>query len=108
MVRTTKNGVRAFLKGQNTADPNIWMKAIIRSNEEMDIFAILITWDFKGEGRTWQSALEKQEAASEEGEEGGEGTELEEEEQEQEGTEEAAPEEELEEEAPEEEGEKPG
>ena len=71
-VRTTKSGARAFLKGQNSADPDMWMKAVIRSNEAMDIFAVLITWDFKGEGRTWQSALEKQdgEAGTDEGSDG--------------------------------------
>ena len=58
-VRSTRQGPRAFLRGQRDDDPERWMKAVVRSNEEMDIFAILITWDFKGDSSTWQSALEK-------------------------------------------------
>ena len=79
-VRSTKHGPRAFLKGQNNAAPDMWMKAVVRSNEEMEIFAVVITWDFKGEGRTWQSVLEKQDTgagADEQGE--GESTETDEE-----------------------------
>lgn len=73
-VRTTRHGVRAFLKGQREDDSEKWMKAVVRSNDEMDIFAILITWDFQGDASTWQSALEKgggedEEAMGEEGEE---------------------------------------
>jgi len=67
-VRSTKDGVMAFLKGQSQQDEAKWMKAAIQTDKAMNIFAIRITWDFKVTSTdVWQSRLEKIVPETEEG-----------------------------------------
>ncbi len=58
-VRTTTGGAaKAYLKARNQADPEKYMKAIIRTDPAMENFAIDITFNFKSNDKSsWQSKL---------------------------------------------------
>ena len=60
-VRTASSGaVKAFLKARNQADPEKYMKAVIRSDPAMENLAIRITFNFKSKDKSsWQSKLKR-------------------------------------------------
>ena len=56
-VRTNSKGeVKAYLKARNQSDPKSFMKAVLRTDAEMENFMIDITFDFKNPGSwNWHS-----------------------------------------------------
>ena len=61
MVRTTSSGaVQAYLKARNQANPEKYMKAVIKTDPAMENLAITITFNFKSDDKSsWQSKLKQ-------------------------------------------------